>query len=56
VQFTYGPRAPLPPETIAALGLSVNKGHKIWANLPPATVYRLPLPPHLISVYHCMPY
>jgi phosphatidylethanolamine/phosphatidyl-N-methylethanolamine N-methyltransferase len=40
VQFTYGPRAPLPPETIAALGLSVSKGHKIWANLPPATVYR----------------
>lgn len=40
VQFTYGPRAPLPPETIAAMGLSVSKGHKIWANLPPATVYR----------------
>jgi phosphatidylethanolamine/phosphatidyl-N-methylethanolamine N-methyltransferase len=40
VQFTYGPRAPLPPETIASLGLTVNKGHKVWANLPPATVYR----------------
>ena len=40
VQFTYGPRPPLPPETIEALGLTVNKGHKIWANLPPATVYR----------------
>lgn len=40
VQFTYGARPPLPPETIAALGLSVNKGHKVWANLPPATVYR----------------
>jgi phosphatidylethanolamine/phosphatidyl-N-methylethanolamine N-methyltransferase len=40
VQFTYGPRPPLPPETIATLGLTVNKGHKIWANLPPATVYR----------------
>jgi phosphatidylethanolamine/phosphatidyl-N-methylethanolamine N-methyltransferase len=40
VQFTYGPRAPLPAETIAALNLKVNKGHKIWANLPPATVYR----------------
>jgi phosphatidylethanolamine/phosphatidyl-N-methylethanolamine N-methyltransferase len=40
VQFTYGPRAPLPPDTIAALGLTVNKGHKVWANLPPATVYR----------------
>ena len=40
VQFTYGPRPPLPPETIEALGLKVNKGHKIWANLPPARVYR----------------
>lgn len=40
VQFTYGNRPPLPSETISALGLTVNKGHKIWANLPPATVYR----------------
>lgn len=40
VQFTYGPRPPLPPEQIAALGLKVNKGFKVWANLPPATVYR----------------
>lgn len=40
VQFTYGPRPPLPPETIQALGLTVDKGHKVWANLPPARVYR----------------
>jgi phosphatidylethanolamine/phosphatidyl-N-methylethanolamine N-methyltransferase len=40
VQFTYGSRPPLPAETIATLGLTVNKGHKVWANLPPATVYR----------------
>lgn len=40
VQFTYGQRPPLPPETIGNLGLSVSKGHKVWANLPPATVYR----------------
>jgi phosphatidylethanolamine/phosphatidyl-N-methylethanolamine N-methyltransferase len=40
MQFTYGPRPPLPPETIAELGLVVNKGQKIWANLPPARVYR----------------
>ena len=40
VQFPYGSRPPLPPETIATLGLSVNRGHKVWANLPPATVYR----------------
>lgn len=40
VQFTYGSKPPLPPETITSLGLRVNRGHKIWANLPPATVYR----------------
>lgn len=40
VQFTYGPRPPLPPEQIAALGLTVDKGFKVWANLPPARVYR----------------
>ena len=40
VQFTYGPRPPLTPETVKSLGLKVNKGHKVWANLPPATVYR----------------
>ncbi|WP_112309264.1 class I SAM-dependent methyltransferase [Pseudogemmobacter bohemicus] len=40
VQFTYGPRPPIPPESIAALGLSVDNGHKVWANLPPARVYR----------------
>lgn len=40
VQFTYGPRPPVPEAMIAALGLRVNKGHKVWANLPPARVYR----------------
>lgn len=40
VQFTYGPRPPLPPEQIASLGLKVDKGFKVWANLPPARVYR----------------
>lgn len=40
VQFTYGRRPPLPPETVTALGLTVNKGQRVWANLPPATVYR----------------
>ncbi|MCB5410063.1 class I SAM-dependent methyltransferase [Pseudogemmobacter faecipullorum] len=40
VQFTYGQRPPLPPGLIAELGLKVNRGHKIWANLPPARVYR----------------
>lgn len=40
VQFTYGNRPPLPPETVTALNLTVDKGLKIWANLPPARVYR----------------
>lgn len=40
VQFTYGPRPPLPPEQIASLGLKVDRGFKVWANLPPARVYR----------------
>jgi phosphatidylethanolamine/phosphatidyl-N-methylethanolamine N-methyltransferase len=39
VQFTYGPRPPIDDDTIAALGLSVVAGPKIWANLPPARVY-----------------
>lgn len=40
VQFTYGARPPLPDSVITELGLKVDKGHKIWANLPPARVYR----------------
>ncbi|WP_253188212.1 class I SAM-dependent methyltransferase [Rhodobacter sp. 24-YEA-8] len=40
VQFTYGPRPPVPPEIISDLGLAVDRGHKVWANLPPARVYR----------------
>jgi phosphatidylethanolamine/phosphatidyl-N-methylethanolamine N-methyltransferase len=40
VQFTYGPRPPIPPESLTRLGLTVDRGLKVWANLPPATVYR----------------
>lgn len=40
IQFTYGPRPPIPAATIAALGLTVESGPKIWTNLPPARVYR----------------
>jgi phosphatidylethanolamine/phosphatidyl-N-methylethanolamine N-methyltransferase len=40
IQFTYGPKPPVPADTIAALGLTVETGAKIWANLPPARVYR----------------
>jgi phosphatidylethanolamine/phosphatidyl-N-methylethanolamine N-methyltransferase len=40
VQFTYGPSPPLPPDSMDRLGLRVEPGKKIWANLPPARVYR----------------
>lgn len=39
IQFTYGPRSPVPPETMAELGLRVELGPKVWANLPPAQIY-----------------
>lgn len=38
-QFTYGRQSPLAPELMADLGLTVTKGPKVWANLPPAQVY-----------------
>jgi phosphatidylethanolamine/phosphatidyl-N-methylethanolamine N-methyltransferase len=40
VQFTYGPRAPVPEATLSRLGLKAVGGRKVWANLPPARVYR----------------
>jgi len=40
VQFTYGPRPPLPDDLIAALDLTVEKGVRILRNLPPARIYR----------------
>jgi phosphatidylethanolamine/phosphatidyl-N-methylethanolamine N-methyltransferase len=39
VQFTYGPKPPLDPESFDALGLTHQRRTKIWLNLPPATVY-----------------
>jgi phosphatidylethanolamine/phosphatidyl-N-methylethanolamine N-methyltransferase len=40
IQFTYGRRPPLPDQVIAEMGLSVEKGAFVLANLPPARVYR----------------
>jgi len=40
VQFTYGRHPPLPDSLIAELGLSVEIGALVLANLPPARVYR----------------
>lgn len=39
IQFTYGPKAPLPPEILDALGLTLERGPAVWLNLPPARVY-----------------
>lgn len=40
IQFTYGRRPPLPDALIEELGLSVEMGPLVIANLPPARVYR----------------
>lgn len=40
IQFTYGPKPPVPPESLEKLGLRVEAGRKVWLNLPPARVYR----------------
>lgn len=40
VQFTYGPKPPVPAGILDQLGLRAEAGPKIWANLPPARVYR----------------
>lgn len=40
IQFTYGPRPPVPDDIVDRLGLTVEAGRKVWANLPPARVYR----------------
>jgi phosphatidylethanolamine/phosphatidyl-N-methylethanolamine N-methyltransferase len=40
IQFTYGPNPPVPDDIVDRLGLTVEAGRKVWANLPPARVYR----------------
>jgi phosphatidylethanolamine/phosphatidyl-N-methylethanolamine N-methyltransferase len=40
IQFTYGPKPPIPTSVMNQLGLRVEPGRKVWANLPPAKVYR----------------
>lgn len=40
VQFTYGPRPPVPESLLSTLGLRAEPGPRIWANLPPARIYR----------------
>lgn len=40
VQFTYGAHPPFPADQAAAMGLTVTAGRRVWANLPPARIYR----------------
>lgn len=39
IQFTYGPKSPVPRELLDELGLSVRRGGFAWWNVPPASVY-----------------
>ncbi len=39
VQFTYGPRPPIHPDILNDLGIRWTRRGKVWANLPPASVY-----------------
>jgi len=40
IQFTYGPKQPIPIELTDALNIQGYRGKKIWNNMPPATVWR----------------
>ncbi len=40
VQYTYGPAAPVPPELGVELGLIGERTNWVFANLPPAAVWR----------------
>ena len=39
VQFTYGPRPPVPETLTRRLSLTVERGPVVWQNLPPARIY-----------------
>jgi phosphatidylethanolamine/phosphatidyl-N-methylethanolamine N-methyltransferase len=40
VQFTYGPKSPIPADLLRRLGFTGTRGRRIWSNLPPAVVWR----------------
>lgn len=46
IQFTYGPRCPIPRPLIARHGFEARPAGTAWLNLPPATVWRLTRPTH----------
>lgn len=41
VQFTYGPKCPVPAPIMSKLELTARKTGGTWWNLPPASVYRV---------------
>lgn len=45
VQFTYGPKPPVPRALRARLGLVGDHGKRIWRNVPPAVVWAFRRPP-----------
>ncbi len=45
VQFTYGPKPPVPRVLRARLGLVADRGKRIWRNVPPAVVWNFRRPP-----------
>jgi phosphatidylethanolamine/phosphatidyl-N-methylethanolamine N-methyltransferase len=40
IQFTYGAKPALSPEQLARMGLVADSGVRVWANMPPANVFR----------------
>ena len=41
-QFTYGPRCPISPLILNRLGLRATRIGRVFANMPPAGIYRNP--------------
>lgn len=48
--FTYGPRCPVPGRMLAACGLSAGRLCTVFANVPPANVYKLVRARQLVGV------
>ncbi|MFZ5747347.1 MAG: class I SAM-dependent methyltransferase [Pseudomonadota bacterium] len=41
IQFTYGPKCPVPAPVLERLGLEAEYLGRIWRNVPPAAIYRI---------------
>jgi phospholipid N-methyltransferase len=41
IQFTYGPKCPVPENVLRSLGLMATRVSGTWRNLPPASVYHI---------------